>query len=138
MDVAPYLNFIIETNKQIRNFLLESNEIPKTKKLDKGFGGSGLIVTDRTDWGFASDIIVITKHYRELSWLIYQLYDSFNEVSDALKFPKEEFFGELGNKAKSFILLNKNTDFEVNDLLLSVLDEADRLAVEFSLRTALR
>ena len=138
MNVAPHLNFIIETNKQIKDFLFKGNEIPVSKKLSKGFGGAGLIITDRTNWGFDGDIIVITKHYRELSWLIYQLYDSFNEVSGVLKFPKEEFFGELGSKANSFILLNKDTDFKVNELLLSVLDEADRLAVELSLRSSLR
>ena len=138
MNVAPHLNFIIETNKQIKDFLLRGDEIPLSKKINKGFGGAGLIITDRTDWGFEGDIIVITKHFRELSWLIHQLYDSFSEVSGVLKFPKEEFFCELGNRANSFILLNKETDFKINDLLLSVLEEADQLAVEFSLRVALR
>ena len=71
---------------------------------------------------------VATKHHRELSWLFEQLRDLFAPYIDYMN--KYEFYGRLADSANRFI--STSGDEVQQDVLQSVLHEANSLLVEFS------
>ena len=72
---------------------------------------------------------VVTAHVGAVSWLFEQVRDCFCEV-EGYGFFKEGLFGELGDLVED--VTNKPPDISAQQLLLALLDLAERRFVEFA------
>ncbi len=86
------------------------------------FAGANLIISDDPNRNhYEEDILVVTPHAQELSWLIFQLKSIFGEEIDFMN--KFGFYPELGKTANQAI----SSDADLADVLLSIIERAKDL-----------
>ena len=105
---------------------IKKNEVTKLSKSTPLFGGADISIVSKTpninnDF-YGSPLFTITKYSKELSWLIYQLKDVFNDELDYMN--KYPFYGRLAERANKSIELNGEN---LNKILTDVLDEAEEI-----------
>lgn len=92
------------------------------------WGGAGLIISaleiDRAH--LEGKVIVVTEHWREISWLLCQLRDACNPVINYLT--KYSFYPRLGRKALACV--SSDSSIAVDVILFAVLDEAAEFVLE--------
>jgi hypothetical protein len=104
--------------------VLAGSQLPRS---EREWRGAGVIVTasarsDGGDAGASPDIIVLTEHSRELSWLVEQLRDAFY-AEDRVDFDsKYAFFRRLAEAANGSLKADPRAS--ANDLCSAVLQEA--------------
>lgn len=93
------------------------------------FGGADISIVPKLpiqkNKFYGDPLYVVTKYSKELSWLIYQLKDVFNDDLDYMN--KYPFYGRLAERANESIRINSEN---LNKLLLDVLDEAEKMSKE--------
>ena len=116
--------------------LEELTELVLSQKVgvSRDWGGADVVIgppprpVPTVDGFYPDPDYVATKHHRELSWLFEQLRDLFAPYIDFMN--KYEFYGRLADSANRFI--STSGDEVQQDVLQSVLHEANSLLVEFS------
>lgn len=117
-----------EKLKSLRETILNNKVIDASKK-SALFGGADISIVSKrpskTDSFNGNPQFVVTKYSKELSWLIYQLKEIFNNNLDYIS--KYPFYGRLAEKANKSIELHGEN---LNQLLLDVLEEAEKMNTE--------
>jgi hypothetical protein len=71
---------------------IKMGSFPKTSP---HFGGANLIITDDPTYlGHAQDIRILTEHASELSWLVFELKEIFENKIDSMN--KYNFYPSIG------------------------------------------
>lgn len=85
------------------------------------FGGANLIITDDPTYlGHAQDIRVLTENANELSWLVFELKEIFEDQIDSLN--KYKFYPSIGIAINEAMEQKK----ELIDIMLFVIDTIEK------------
>ena len=112
----------------LREIILTKDISKEAKKSDL-FGGADVSIVpklpDKKNSFYGEPQFVVTKHSKELSWLIFQLKEVFKENLDYLN--KYSFYGRLAERANKSIGMNRKN---LKKMLFDVLDEAEKISIE--------
>jgi len=93
------------------------------------FGGADISIVSKLpkqkDSFYGDPLYVVTKFSKEISWLIYQLKEIFNDDLDYMN--KYPFYGRLAESANKSISINSEN---LKKILLDILDEAEKMSKE--------
>jgi hypothetical protein len=109
----------------IRNIFIKDERYKRNLERQRKWGGADTGITDK-EIPNTSKTVVVTDHYKELSWLFYKLRDAFTGLIDYID--KYVFYERLAKRAQSY--LDSNPDCDPKDLLYDVLDEANDIHKE--------
>lgn len=121
------LDFFISLEDQIKN-----NEFPIKVNKQQEWGGANLVITGSQERKeglnkyYPGDLVVLTKHWKELSWLVEKIYNdkTINWQIDAEN--KYHLLSEMGNAAVHHIEINKEEESPIS-ICLAVLNAAYRV-----------
>jgi gamma-glutamylcyclotransferase len=126
-----YPNYNERLQKAIDQFvyyqtLISEGNFPAEVQGQEGWGGANLVIThdilykEHLNKNYPHDLVVFTKHWKELSWLVSTLYhdESISWQIDASN--KHYVLGEMGVAAESYLNLCPNDESPI-DLCLAVL-----------------
>lgn len=94
--------------------IIVSNSL--TPEINRWLDGKEL--TEASSPNATGKSVVITKHARELSWLIYELKKLYSDEIDYLN--KYEFYGNIARIANEYLM--NNCDNEVESLLMYIVE----------------
>jgi len=108
---------------------IEANIITRLSKRAEEWGGANLVITgsperkNQLNRDYPNDLVVLTSHWRELSWLVTEIYKN-PKISWQVDFSnKHYFFGEMGRAMLDH--QNENpADFSPNGILNATLISA--------------
>ncbi len=113
---------------ELREFILTKDITNEAKKTIL-FGGADISIVSKLPTHknsfYGDPLFVVTKFSKELSWLIFQLKDLFNEDLDYMN--KYPFYGRLAESANKSININSEN---LTKILLDILDEAEKMGKE--------
>jgi hypothetical protein len=97
---------------------IKKGSVPKSSP---HFGGANLIITnDSTYLGYDQDIRIFTENASELSWLVFELKEIFEDQIDSLI--KYKFYPSIGIAINEAIEHKK----ELIDTMLFVIDKIEK------------
>ncbi len=109
-------------NKQIENLeaLVRAGKITELAATTKPFGGAHIMIVGKRleakDSFYGEPEFVITKHYKELSWLVNQLKEIFSDKIDFAN--KLDFYGLIADTANQSITYKGD---QLDTILLDVI-----------------
>lgn len=112
----------------LRETIMNNKEIDASKKsalFGRADMSSVLKRQTKTDSFYSGPQFVVTYYSKELSWLIFQLKEIFNDYMDYIN--KYPFYSRLAEKANKSIELHGE---KLNQLLLDVLEESEKMSTE--------
>jgi hypothetical protein len=90
-------------------------------KTSPHFGGANLIITDNPTYlGLPHDTLILTEHASELSWLVFELKEIFEDRIDYLN--KYKFYPKIGYFINEAIGQKKN----LRETMLYVIDNLEK------------
>ncbi len=93
------------------------------------FGGADISIVSKLptqkDSFYGDPQYVVTKFSKEISWLIFQLKEIFNDDLDYMN--KYPFYGRLAESANKSISSNNEN---LRKILLDIIDEAEKMSNE--------
>ncbi len=93
------------------------------------FGGADISIVSKLptqkDRFYGDPQYVVTKFSKEISWLIFQLKEIFNDDLDYMN--KYPFYGRLAESANKSISSNNEN---LRKILLDIIDEAEKMSNE--------
>jgi len=126
-----YPNYNERLQKAIDQFvryqaLVSAGNFPEVVKDQEEWGGANLVITgdilrkEQLNANYPHDLVVLTKHWRELSWLVTSLYHD-NDISWQVDASNKYYvLGQMGKAAEDYLKLYPN-DENVIDICLAVL-----------------
>jgi hypothetical protein len=109
--------------------IIWSKDITHEAKKTILFGGADISIVSKLptqkDSFYGDPLYVVTKFSKEISWLIYQLKEIFNDDLDYMN--KYPFYGRLAKSANKSISINSEN---LKKILLDILDEAEKMSKE--------
>jgi hypothetical protein len=121
----------IDTFLHYQSILINGDYLKKIKNQEE-WGGANLVITgdearkDQLNKDYPSDLVVLTPHFRELSWLVNTLYYDESIAWQVDSSNKHYILHELGLAALEY-LENNLTDANPNDICLAVLYKAYKI-----------
>jgi hypothetical protein len=119
----------------LQDLILEDKWPEEAHKFEE-WGGANLVITgaeerrDQLQRDYPQDLVILTLHYRELSWLVDNIYheESIRWQHDASN--KHMILGEMG-QAMAEIITNDGPKASLKELALAVVYRAYRIFMNF-------
>jgi hypothetical protein len=126
-----YPNYNERLQKAIDQFvgyqtLVSEGNFPEVVKDQEEWGGANLVITgdilrkEQLNTNYPHDLVILTKHWRELSWLVSTIYydEHISWQIDASN--KHYVLGQMGKAAEDYLNLYPNDESAI-DIYLAVL-----------------
>jgi hypothetical protein len=129
-----YPNYNERLQKAIDQFvgyqtLVSAGKFPEMVKDQEEWGGANLVITgdilrkEQLNTNYPDDLVVLTKHWRELSWLVTSLYNDKDISWQVDASNKHYVLGQMGEAAEEYLNLYPNDESPI-DICLAVLYSA--------------
>jgi len=126
-----YPNYNERLKKAIDQFvryqtLVSEGNFPEVVKDQEEWGGANLVITgdilrkEQLNANYPHDLVVLTKHWRELSWLVTSLYDDKDISWQVDASNKHYVLEQMGKAAEDYLNLYPNDESAI-DICLAVL-----------------
>lgn len=112
--------------------LIKKNKFPSEVKKQKEWGGASLVITgskalkEQLNRNYPHDLVVLTKHWRELSWLLEKIYNNEHVIWQIDAANKYHFLSEMGQAAIDYMLKSSDKSSPVG-ICLSLLHAGYRV-----------
>ncbi len=106
--------------------LVSVGNFPEAVKNQEEWGGANLVITgdilrkEQLNTNYPHDLVILTKHWRELSWLVTSLYHDKDISWQVDASNKYYVLGQMGKAAEEYLILNPNDESAI-DICLAVL-----------------
>lgn len=126
-----YPNYNERLQKAIDQFvgyqtLVSAGNFPEVVNDQEEWGGANLVITgdilrkEQLNANYPHDLVVFTKHWRELSWLVTSLYNDKDISWQVDASNKHYVLGQMGKAAEDYLNLYPNDESAI-DICLAVL-----------------
>jgi hypothetical protein len=126
-----YPNYNERLQKAIDQFvsyqtLVSEGNFPEVVKDQEEWGGANLVITgdilrkEQLNTNYPDDLVVLTKHWRELSWLVTSLYHDEDISWQVDASNKHYVLEQMGKAAEDYLNLYPNDESAI-DICLAVL-----------------
>jgi hypothetical protein len=126
-----YPNYNERLQKAIDQFvnyqsLISEGNFPEVLKDQEEWGGANLVITgdilrkEQLNASYPDDLVVITKHWKELSWLVTSLYHDKDISWQVDASNKHYVLEQMGKAAEDYLKLYPNDESAI-DICLAVL-----------------
>lgn len=108
---------------------IESNSITKLARETNEWGGANLVITgsperkNQLHRDYPHDLVVLTSHWKELSWLVTEIYNNPKISWQIDASNKHQFLGEMGDAMLQYQAEN-SADFNPRGIMLATLASA--------------
>ena len=112
--------------------LIKKNKFPSEVKKQKEWGGANLVITgskirkDQLNRDYPHDLVVLTKHWKELSWLLEKIYNNEHVIWQIDAANKYHFLSQMGQAAIDYMLKSSDESSPVG-ICLSLLHAGYRV-----------
>ncbi len=126
-----YPNYNERLQKAIDQFvgyqtLISEGNFPEDVKNEEGWAGANLVITydilykEHLNKNYPHDLVLFTKHWRELSWLVSTIYHDEHISWQIDASNKHYVLGQMGKAAEDYLNLYPNDESAI-DICLAVL-----------------